>query len=143
MNRSAASVAFAFLSGALFGVGLVVSGMTDPGKVRGFLDVAGNWDPSLAFVMMGAIGTHAVWVKILRARSRPLFDDAFHVPTSKGLDANVLLGSALFGIGWGISGYCPGPAVVSIGTWTWSPVVFVAAMSVGMVLRSARRPPAP
>jgi len=129
----------AFASGALFGVGLLVSGMTDPGKVVGFLDLFGAWDPSLAFVMVGAIGVHALSYRSVRARNAPLFDDRFHVPEARGVDAPLVAGAALFGIGWGLSGYCPGPALVSLGTLSPSPFVFTAAMAGGMVLCAVLR----
>lgn len=124
----------ALLAGVLFGVGLMVAGMTRPAKVLGFLDVTGRWDPSLALVMVGAIGVHAALTRLIRRRERPLQAATFQVPTRRDLDAPLLLGSALFGVGWGLGGYCPGPAVVSLGGGGGSALVFVAAMAGGMVL---------
>jgi uncharacterized membrane protein YedE/YeeE len=105
----------AFLLGVLFAVGLVVSGMTDPDKVLAFLDVTGAWDGSLMLVMGGAIGVYLpIWLAI-RRRPAPVLDDRFHWPTHKDVDARLVLGAVLFGIGWGVAGYCPGPAFVSLG----------------------------
>jgi uncharacterized membrane protein YedE/YeeE len=127
----------ALLSGLLFGVGLGVSGMTLPAKVIGFLDVAGDWDASLAFVMVGAIAVHAVLYRLVRRRPVPLFDGTFHVPTRRDLDARLVVGAALFGVGWGLGGFCPGPALVSLGSGSGAAVLFVAAMLVGMLLQHA------
>lgn len=122
-----------FGAGIIFAVGLGLSGMTQPGKVIGFLDFAGNWDPSLALVMAGAVLVYTVG---FRARKpRPLFAPAYQLPTVKGIDRRLLLGSALFGIGWGLAGFCPGPALTSLVTLRWEPVLFVAAMLAGMLLR--------
>jgi uncharacterized protein len=124
-------LAVAFVAGIVFAVGLGISGMTDPGRVLGFLDVAGHWDPSLAFVMAGAIGVHlgpAQWA--LRAR-RPLWADAFVLPARTAVDGRLLAGSILFGIGWGIAGYCPGPAIVNLAAPSRPLLAFVAAMVLG------------
>lgn len=131
----------ALAAGALFGVGLVVSGMSRPSKVLGFLDVAGAWDPSLAFVMVGAIGVYALLSRLVLRRKSPLFDDRFHVPPRKrAVDGRLLTGAAVFGAGWGLAGYCPGPAIVGTGTGGLAAVVFVAAMTCGMlVFRLAER----
>lgn len=123
-------------SGVLFGVGLGLSGMTSPAKVIGFLDFAGRWDASLAFVMMGAIAVHAVLRRIVHRRAAPVFADAFDVPTSTTIDRRVLLGSAIFGVGWGLAGYCPGPAIVSVVTGP-RVLLFVVAMAAGMALHRA------
>src|SRR5262245_27388916 len=104
----------AFASGALFGVGLLVSGMTDPAKVTGFLDLFGAWDPSLALVMVGAVGVHVVLRRLVTRRRAPLFDASFHDPTARTIDAPLVAGAAIFGLGWGIAGYCPGPSIVSL-----------------------------
>ena len=122
-----------FVAGLVFAAGLGVSGMTNPLKVAAFLDVTGAWDPSLAFVMIGAIGVHAVLRIFIARRGRPLFDDRFHLPTRVNVDGRLVLGAATFGVGWGLSGYCPGPAVVSLASGAVAPVVFVAAMAVGML----------
>jgi len=120
-------------AGALFGVGLAVSGMTMPSKVMGFLDVLGAWDPSLAFVMIGAIAVHAVAYRLITRRSSPLVDTRFHLPTRKDIDARLVLGAALFGVGWGLAGYCPGPGLVSAAGGAVPALVFVAGMTLGML----------
>ncbi len=120
-------------AGALFAVGLSVSGMTQPAKVQGFLDFTGQWDASLAFVMIGAIGVHAVLRRVIARRAAPVFTPAFESRPSARIDSRLLLGSALFGIGWGLGGYCPGPAFVSFGGASLSALLFVGAMTAGMV----------
>jgi uncharacterized protein len=120
------------LSGALFGAGLAISGMTRPAKVIGFLDMFGDWDPSLAFVMMGAIAVHFVAYRLVRGRSAPLFGAKFAIPTRKDIDLRLLAGAAIFGVGWGIGGYCPGPGITSLATGAASVLVFVLTMVVGM-----------
>jgi uncharacterized protein len=115
-------------AGLLFGAGLVLGGMTDPAKVRGFLDFGGNWDPSLALVMAGAIAAHLPAYRLIRKRSAPVLAASFQVPTRKDIDAKLLLGAALFGLGWGLGGYCPGPAVTSLTTGAPAVLAFVAAM---------------
>ncbi len=122
-------------AGALFAVGLVVGGMTDPGKVVGFLDFAGRWDPSLMFVMGGAVMVHFVLFRLVLKRPTPVFDAKFHLPTRRDVDLRLVLGAALFGIGWGLGGYCPGPGLVSIASGGVAPVLFVAAMAAGMWLQ--------
>lgn len=134
----------AFAAGALFAVGLAISGMTSPSKVVGFLDVTGAWDASLAFVMMGAVGVHAIARRIVLRRRAPLFDARFHLPTRDSLDAPLIAGAALFGVGWGLGGFCPGPAIVSAGSGEIGALVFVIGMTIGVVLehtasRMARR----
>ena len=135
MNTPRIRLGAGVLAGALFGVGLGVSGMTRPSKVLGFLDVWGAWDPSLAFVMMGAIGVHAIAVAVARRRERPLASDRFHWAEPKAIDAPLLAGSLLFGIGWGLGGFCPGPALVTACSGNIAAIVFVVAMAVGMVAR--------
>ncbi|MFT3770128.1 MAG: YeeE/YedE family protein [Minicystis sp.] len=125
--------AVAFLSGVIFAVGLALSGMTQPSKVLGFLDVAGAWDASLAFVMMAAVGLGLVVFRRVLRRSGPILGGAFHLPDRNDLDARLILGSALFGIGWGLAGYCPGPAFVSLVSGRPGPVIFVGAMLAGIV----------
>lgn len=138
MNR----IGYAFLCGLVFGVGLIVAGMTNPAKVVGFLDITGRWDPSLAFVMGGALAVFgfAYW-RSQRPAARPLLDDTFFVPEAQGIDGRLLLGSALFGLGWGLAGFCPGPAVVSAGFGDVRVWVFLAAMagSSAVVARLNRR----
>lgn len=127
----------AALAGTLFGAGLTVSGMTRPEKVLGFLDVTGAWDASLAFVMIGAIGVHGVAYRLVRRRRAPLFAGSFHLPVKKELDAKLLMGAGIFGIGWGLGGFCPGPALVSAGALAPQAVGFVLAMTLGMLLQHA------
>lgn len=122
----------ALFAGALFGVGLGVSGMTRPDKVLGFLDVAGAWDPSLAFVMIGAIGVHALAVALARRRARPLGAERFAWSDKAAIDGPLVAGAAIFGIGWGIGGICPGPALASLGAGSTVAVVFVVAMIAGI-----------
>lgn len=124
----------ALLAGLLFGVGLVYSGMTDPGKVQGFLDLAGRWDPSLAFVMVGAILVGFFAFRIARRRSVSLLGSTMQLPRSRDIDRRLVLGSVVFGLGWGLAGYCPGPALVSIGAGQAKAGLFVLAMIVGMLL---------
>lgn len=126
---------FAFLAGLLFGIGLIVSGMTDANKVIGFLDVADAWDPTLAFVMVGGIAAHLALFKWITAREKPWYDTRFFLPTLKDVNAKLVGGAALFGIGWGLSGYCPGPALVSVASGAKEPLVLVASMIVGMLLK--------
>lgn len=128
----------ALASGLLFGVGLVLSGMTQPSKVQGFLDVTGSWDPSLMFVMAGGIGVHFILHRLVTKRAHPLFDKRFHLPTRKDIDGKLVLGAALFGVGWGLGGYCPGPGLVSLGSGGLSGLVFVATMVAGFLLRDAQ-----
>jgi uncharacterized membrane protein YedE/YeeE len=127
----------AFLAGTLFALGLGVAGMTRPGKVVAFLDVAGAWDPSLAFVMAGAIATHALLLRRVLRRGAPLLGGAFALPTRRDLDGRLLGGAMLFGVGWGLAGYCPGPAVTALAAGRGEPVLFVAAMLAGMTLHRA------
>ena len=131
MNRERLS---ALVVGLLFGLGLMLAGMTDPGKVIGFLDLAGNWDPSLAFVMGGAIAVGLGAFALARRRTVAFLGGAMHLPTARDIDARLLSGSLLFGIGWGLGGFCPGPALVSFATGNSKAIVFVIAMLVGMAL---------
>lgn len=125
------------LAGLLFGAGLIMSGMTDPANVRGFLDFGGAWKPNLLFVMGGAVAVHFTLFRIITRRRRPLFDDRFHLPTRKDADARLLIGAALFGVGWGLGGFCPGPALTSAAAGTFVAIAFVAAMTAGMLLEHA------
>lgn len=126
-----------FLVGLLFGLGLILSGMTDPGKVLGFLDLAGLWDPSLAFVMGGAIAVGALAFAVAKKRTRSFLGGAMHVPTARDIDKRLVLGSLLFGVGWGLAGFCPGPAIVSAAAGQPKAMVFIAAMLAGMWLFEA------
>ena len=136
------------IAGLLFSLGLGLGGMTDPAKVLGFLDVAGAWDPSLAFVMAGAMGTYTVLRQLIVRRLRaPVLAPAFPALGKARPDARLVTGSALFGIGWGLAGYCPGPAFTSVGSGTFTVLLFVVAMIGGMLLfqlwesaRGARAP---
>lgn len=125
-------LAVSFGCGLLFAVGLGISGMTQPAKVIGFLDIFGNWDFSLMFVMGGAVGAYALVFQIIRKQPLPKFSDVWHLPTTKKLDRPLFAGAALFGIGWGLSGFCPGPALVSLVTLSPQVFVFVGSMVVGM-----------
>jgi uncharacterized membrane protein YedE/YeeE len=127
----------AFAAGLVFGIGLIVSGMTDPGKVIGFLDLAGRWDPSLAFVMGGAILVGFFAFRLASARGKAFLGGAMHLPQRRDIDARLVAGSVVFGIGWGLAGFCPGPALVSFASGVDQAVVFVAAMLGGMVVYHA------
>ena len=120
--------------GSIFGIGLIVSGMTDPSKVQSFLDLTGAWDPSLALVMAGAIGVGLPAFSLARRRRHSLLGADMQLPTSRDIDRRLVGGSVLFGIGWGLAGYCPGPALVSLATGGVKPMMFVLAMLVGMGL---------
>ena len=119
-------------AGLLFGIGLVVSGMANPAKVKNFLDLAGTWDPSLAFVMGGAVIVTFAGYRLLRPRTRPLVEEHFYWPTAQQIDVPLLAGSGIFGVGWGLSGFCPGPAVVALPLLAKGTLVFVPAMLAGM-----------
>jgi len=135
------SVIIQFVVGLVFGLGLLLSGMSDPAKVLNFLDLggigSGTWDPSLAFVMMGAVATTFVGFRLVLKRQRPVFADAFQLPTRSDLDARTIAGPAIFGIGWGLAGLCPGPAFVALGYGSSASVVFIIAMLGGMALARA------
>ena len=122
------------VSGALFGAGLTIGGMTDPARVRGFLDLFGNWDPTLAFVMGGALIVMAVAWRFRERMSRPLFGESFSLPDRSDFDTRLIAGAALFGIGWGLAGLCPGPAVASLALAPLSVLPFVLAMLAGMAV---------
>jgi uncharacterized protein len=123
---------FVYLIGVVFGTGIVVSGMANPAKVINFFDVAGSWDPSLAFVMGGALVVTAVGYRIVFGRARPLFEGRFVLPTARNLDARLIGGSAVFGVGWGIAGFCPGGALPALGTGRIEVILFVAALIGGI-----------
>ncbi len=123
-----------FLIGLLFGLGLLLSGMTDPAKVLGFLDLFGLWDPSLALVMGGAIGVGFFAFAFIKQRTTNLLGGALHLPKATQIDRRLLIGGLVFGIGWGLAGFCPGPALVSTAAGEIKALVFVAAMVVGMVV---------
>lgn len=123
-----------FIVGLIFGIGLILAGMTDPSKVIGFLDVAGLWDPSLAFVMGGAIVVGVVAFRFARKRTTAFFGSAMRLPTRDDIDRRLVLGSLAFGVGWGMAGFCPGPALTALGTGNEKAMVFVLAMIGGMAL---------
>jgi uncharacterized membrane protein YedE/YeeE len=127
----------AFAAGLVFGAGLILSGMTDPGKVIGFLDIAGRWDPSLGLVMGGAILVGFFAFRLAARRTRSFLSGAMHLPQRRDLDMRLVAGSTVFGIGWGIAGFCPGPALVSFASGVEAAAVFVAAMLIGMGLYAA------
>jgi uncharacterized membrane protein YedE/YeeE len=134
MNR----ILSALFAGIVFGTGIAISGMGNPAKVLNFFDPFGTWDPSLAFVMGGALITTAIGYRLTLGRfSAPLFDGRFHLPTAKVIDVKLVAGSALFGIGWGISGFCPGGAIPALGFAPWPTALFLIAMGAGILI--ARR----
>ncbi|MCE0733002.1 YeeE/YedE family protein [Halomonas sp. G15] len=126
-----------YIAGLIFGLGLAVSGMTDPARVLGFLDLAGAWDPTLMFVLGGAVVTNFIGYRLVFKRPNPIYAEAFQLPTRQDLDARLIGGSALFGIGWGLSGYCPGPAIASIAGLTLPLVAMLVAMVAGWFLARA------
>ena len=123
-------------AGLLFGIGLLVSGMSNPTKVLNFLDVLGHWDPSLAFVMGGAVATTLIGYPLIQRQSAPVLAARFQLPTRKDIDRPLVLGAALFGVGWGIGGFCPGPAWTSLSTLAPGALVFIICMLLGMWLTS-------
>ena len=120
------------LAGLVFGLGLILSGMANPAKVLGFLDLAGRWDPSLAFVMAGAIAVGAVGFRVARTRTSTVLGAPIELPASRQIDRRLLAGGLLFGVGWGVAGFCPGPALVALGLGEIKALVFVGAMLAGM-----------
>jgi len=139
MNRSIPQFSAALASGLIFGLGLSLSGMLNAARVQAFLDVFGHWDPSLAFVLGGAVLIAFIGVRVAKRMEHPVLDDRFHLPTNQKIDAPLIIGSALFGLGWGLGGFCPGPAIasLSVASLTGSApqvVLFVVAMLIGMML---------
>jgi uncharacterized membrane protein YedE/YeeE len=129
-----AALLLALLAGLLFGLGLTVSGMVDPARVLGFLDVAGAWNPTLAFELAAAVIVAGAGFALARWRARPLLEPTFHAPTRTGIDGRLVGGALIFGVGWGMVGYCPGPALAALALGRWPTVQFVLAMLAGMVL---------
>jgi uncharacterized protein len=131
------SIVVQFLIGLLFGLGLVIAGMSDPAKVLNFLDIAaiasGGWDPSLAFVMGGGVLVTYLGYRFVLKQKQPMFDTEFHLPKKTALDSPIIVGPAIFGVGWGLGGFCPGPAFTALGTGANQAVLFVAFMLAGMV----------
>lgn len=128
---------FSIVAGLLFGLGLGLSQMIDPARVLGFLDITGAWDPTLMFVLGGAVGVTAISFRFVLKKPGPLLGGTFNLPPTTLIDRPLLLGSAIFGIGWGIAGYCPGPGITGIMLGAWNPLLFVAAFALGSIL--ARR----
>ena len=130
------SVFIQFMIGLFFGLGLVIAGMSNPAKVLNFLDLAGivarTWDPSLAFVLVGAIAVAFVGFRWVLRRPEPILGEKFHLPPAKSLDRRIIIGPAIFGIGWGLAGFCPGPAFTALGGGSTAAVIFMAAMIIGM-----------
>ncbi|WP_414463564.1 DUF6691 family protein [Hyphomicrobium sp. DY-1] len=122
-----------YLFGLVFGAGITISGMINPAKVLNFFDVAGTWDPSLDFVMGGALLIAATGFWLARAHGAPLFDRAFHLPTVHVVDFRLVVGAAVFGIGWGLAGFCPGSAIAALGLVRGEPIIFVSTMTVGLL----------
>lgn len=134
-------VAFiAFTSGLLFALGLGIAGMTQPGRVTAFLDFTGDWNGSLMFVMVGAILVYSVGYRLICRRSRPILDETFHIPGRKNIDRSLIWGAIVFGVGWGLAGFCPGPALASVATLGREPLIFVSALLFAMfVFEMAQR----
>lgn len=131
------------VAGLIFGIGLVVSGMADPAKVQNFLDIFGAFDPSLAFVMGAAVTVATIGYRLAFARRRPVLDETFHLPASTTIDARLLAGAAMFGIGWGLTGFCPGPAIVSVPLLAPGTLAFVPAMLAGIAIGRTLLAPEP
>jgi uncharacterized membrane protein YedE/YeeE len=121
----------ALLSGLLFGLGLSVSQMIDRDRVLGFLDVSGDWDPTLLFVLGGAVGVTIIAFRFVLRLPQPIFGGKFYLPTKKDIDRPLIIGAAIFGIGWGIAGYCPGPGITALVLGIWNPVLFMIAFIIG------------
>lgn len=131
MNRSLLEKLSAVIAGLLFGAGLALSGMNNTAKVQGFLDITGNWDISLAFVMIGALAVALTAFPFIFRKQCPIVGEKFHLPEFKAIDKRLLIGAAIFGVGWGLIGYCPGPAVAAISYGYWQTYVFIASMLAG------------
>jgi hypothetical protein len=123
-----------FAVGLVFGMGLYLSGMTQPSKVQGFLDISGRWDPSLAFVMAGAIAVGFLAFSVVKRRSRTFLGDELRLPPIGNVDKPLVVGSFIFGVGWGLSGVCPGPAIFNVGLFDLTAVIFVVSMAAGMAM---------
>jgi uncharacterized protein len=137
------SVLANLIAGLIFGAGLLLSGMANPAKVLNFLDIAGQWDPSLAFVMGGAVVVTAIGYRLVFRRGTPMLDETFHLPTARQIDGKLIFGATIFGIGWGLVGLCPGPALVSLLLASPAIFAFVPAMLIGVIIASwLKRSPA-
>lgn len=128
------SLLLSLVTGALFGLGLAIAGMLNPTKVVAFLDITGNWDPSLAFVMGAGLVVNLIGWQIAKRRTQPIFESRFHLPQASQIDRRLLIGSALFGIGWGLAGLCPGPAITSLAFLDSDAVIFFIAMAAGLLV---------
>jgi len=126
---------YSLFTGLVFGIGIAVSGMMDPAKVLNFFDIVGSWDPSLAFVMGGALLVTFIGYRLVWRMPAPLFGGEFQLPKSRAIDHRLVAGSAIFGIGWGIAGFCPGAAIPALGTGRWEVALFLGAVAIGFVLR--------
>ena len=133
MKHSYKQDLLALVTGTIFGLGLSISQMIDRQRVIGFLDVAGTWDPTLLFVLAGAVATTVITFRFVLRRQTPLLAEKFFLPSRNSIDRRLLLGSAIFGVGWGISGFCPGPGITALALGNWNAVLFVLALIVGMV----------
>jgi uncharacterized membrane protein YedE/YeeE len=133
-------ILLAVISGAVFGAGLAISGMINPAKVLNFFDIAGSWDPSLIFVMAGALAVSLPGYWLARRRPAPVFSQRYFLPAKSDIDLRLIGGAALFGLGWGLSGLCPGPAIASLTTLSVTPLIFLAAMAAGMMTVRLRLP---
>ena len=131
----------ALMIGALFGLGLVISGMTNPAKIIGFLDIAGDWDPTLAVVMASALAVTFAGFRLVLTAPAPALETKFHLPTATQIDRPLLAGATLFGVGWGLAGFCPGPGIAALANGDLEPVLFVAAMVAGMLARDYAKLP--
>jgi len=134
MNPKISEFCIALAAGAIFGFGLSLSGMLNPVNVQGFLDIFGAWDPRLAFVLGGAVMVAFLGVQIVKRMPRPVFAENFLMPTNRRIDTPLILGSALFGLGWGIGGFCPGPAIASLSLGLPQSILFVVSMLIGMII---------
>ncbi|MGB3294368.1 MAG: DUF6691 family protein [Phormidesmis sp.] len=132
MNKITKQDGLALVAGTIFGIGLGLSQMTDRQRVLGFLDLAGIWDPTLLFVLAAAVAFTVIAFRFVLRRPTPVLDKKFYVPDSNAIDSRLVLGSAIFGVGWGISGYCPGPGIAALAIGSWNPVLFVVALVTGM-----------
>jgi uncharacterized membrane protein YedE/YeeE len=134
MKNNAIHTIVALLCGTVFGIGLSISGMLNPERVQNFLDITGHWDPSLAFVLGGAVTVAFAGMSIVRRMRRPVYEKEFFLPTSRQIDGRLIIGSTIFGVGWGLGGFCPGPAIASLSVGLIPSFVFVNFMVIGMVL---------
>lgn len=134
MDKQKWNIFLSFIVGLIFSLGLAISGMTRPDVVIGFLDILGDWNPALLFVMLGAVGVHSTFYHLARHHDSPLLADRFHLPTRKEITSRLVVGSAIFGIGWGIAGYCPGPALTALPSLNTAPFLLIAGMIVGMLV---------